>query len=278
MIRETDKKIYGYISILSFLASLAFLLFLLTGCEKEVDIFLKESGSVTFLGNAGGLANKSGFSSSKEVPECSEKAPTMINFVLTDVNGFNWVESSSIQVSGSQITQLDEVSFPIGSYTVNDISITSDDGTVVFRVPNSENQIFDFTGFVDLHTPFNIQILPAQNTDVNGEVLCYTADQVDITGGVSGLSIKDLQTMYFNLPDGHCIERVTAEVDGVEIFDVAVSGTGVRSVPIPKDFGWMWFSTWDSSGVIQRVGMGDYNIDEILTANDIINFSIICNG
>ena len=256
------------------LIALGCLFLLLSGCSKGDDVLrLEEKGYVAI--DAVIFQSLTG---RYETPQCSGKTPTTIEYIFIDVStGLVWNRQSPIALVGNDIAVQDVITLPVGNYNVIDIAIISADATVTHRVPSDETSGFNFTGFTDISTPFAMTILPEQTTNVDVDVFCYTSELLDLNGNVGGSTkILDLQTLYYQLPDGGCMDRVTIDTDGRRIIDEPVTygpGTTIKSTPILKDFTLMTVTAWDGTTELDSVDYTVYNTDGVVTYTDVVQFN-----
>ncbi len=137
-------------------------LVLLAGCTKEEGTKSEKNGSITFNGEL--ISQSSNLSAKYETPECSEKVPVLIRYLLIDSKDAPIIGESPIVLEGDKVISTSGVSVPEGKYTVEDIALLASDGTVVQRMPNKLTTGFDFTNFVDISTPFDINVLGGEET------------------------------------------------------------------------------------------------------------------
>lgn len=245
---------------------------LVLGCSKDDPLRLVEHGTINF--NGAFYQNTTG---KYEVPNCSEQTPVSVEYILEDSKGAIWMETSNISIQDKQIINTDDIQLPIGIYTVRDINLKATDGTETHRVPSKETLAFDFSAFVEVSTPFQVEILPEQETDVNAEVMCYTSDLLDLSGGISGGRIVDLATLYFEIPTGGCVNRVVIVSDGKTIIDYDIAGRGIRGAPILKDFDLMEVIAYNDDVILSQVDYTVYNPDGKLTYEDVVQFNVNCD-
>ncbi len=253
---------------------LLLLIVLILGCSKDDPLRLEQYGYVDFNGSIDlNVLSKS------DVPLCSNKTPVTINFMLANQVGLTFIRNSDIALSGNNITLLDSITLPVDNYTMDDISLLSNDGTVTHRTPNSDTDLYDFTPFVDRPTPFALEILPETVTDVSADLMCYTSEILDLFGSIDGsLKIVDLQTLYYQLPEGNCMDRFTVDTDGKRIIDISVTGRGIRGTPIIKDFTLMEVSAWNGNTLLNDpVEYSVYNPDGNITFADVVQFGVDCD-
>lgn len=243
----------------------------LASCTKDDVLRLEEFGTVSFAGtsfnpNAG---------KTTDYVVCSDELPVKIQYHFIDEQGQNRFKESPIALDGNNIQVLNDVRLPTGLYTANDIALIADSGTVTHRIPNTLTDELKLARFVSLATPFLMNVEAGGTTMIEAEVLCYTAQEIDLGGElVTGGKIVDLVTMYFDVPD--CITRVTVEQTERIVVDIQVEG-GVYGVPILKDAGRMIVRAYAGTELMSSHFRTSYNPDGVLDAEDVINFNVNCN-
>ncbi len=247
---------------------------LIVSCSKDDPLRLLEYGYVNFKGQL----FVPDLSAKYEVPECSEEIPTSIAYIFRDKDGLTWAKQSPITIKDNAITVINEIELPVGLYTVEDIAIVSNNGTITHRVPSSETVAFDFTSFVENPTPYLIEILPEQTTETTSQLVCYTSQLLELSGGFGGRTeILDLETLYIELPSGFCVDQITIESDGRQIIDFDIAGIGIRGFPIIADFDLMVVRAYQNENLLSQVNILEYKPGERITNDEVIQLRITCN-
>lgn len=274
------KKSIIYLLALTFMA-------LLYSCGVDDILILEEYGYVKTHAEL-----YQNLTSKNEVPTCSDEIPEKISYIFRNESGETFIRESSVVNTYNSVWLNEEIRLPVGSYVVEDISLISDTGTVTHRVPNRETTAFDFSSFVDISTPFDIEIFALEETNIESYFLCYTSEILDTSGTLGSFNeILPLQTLYFKIPEGGCVDRVTVDIYyneneqefGKKIIDVDVSGRGIRGIPIVKDFEFMDVSAWSNGEKISFVTLTEYNqtpdADGGISLNfdDVVVFGNVCN-
>lgn len=259
---------------------MAFLI-LLTGCTEKEELQTEKNGTIIFSGELS--APDFNLTAKYETPECSEKVPVSIRYLLRDLNNMPIIGESPIALDGNTVVSTTGVSVPPGNYTVNDIALLSSDGTVVQRMPNKLTTGFDFTNFVDISTPFDILVTGGEEVTLTGDVLCYSIQEGDFGDGViNGIfTIKELQTMYLRITDSNlsCIDRIDIEIAGRVTDSITLAGPGLYSTPVPTGlFGMEIIVFSGDAQIASRTMINTYNPDGILNRDDIIEFQIDCDA
>lgn len=262
------------ILLLVFIASLA-----VTSCDTEPYGDDIEKGSILLVGSTPNLLT------AKTPPLCSDLEPYLVEFVLMHEDGTMEGVQSLVTIIDNEIIQENPPELPIGRYTVINVSLISQTGVVTHSIPENEpNAGLNWGAFVNNPLPFEIEILPDQTTIINGELICYSSQILDLNGFVNGLKITDLKTLYWEIPrmgswpnDSACVDQAVIVQDGKTVYDFEVGGRGIRGTPILKEFQQLTMTVYSNGVVVDQVVYtnSNYNPDNQISYADVVQFS--CN-
>lgn len=204
------------------------------------------------------------------VPLCyNDKTPVYLQYILLDNNDAIWTETVPVDSI---------VTFPEGNYSIEDISVLSIDNYTLYRVPNRESIVWDYSGYVDISTPFDITLYPYETITLDVEMLCYSIDMIDVTQGLdSNIKLTDLRTIWYLIPNANiCVDTVTITIDGILVWTMDINRTGLFNAPIHPEFNEIIITAWEGNRLVQSYSLSEYNTDNNLDNNDIIVFNTLC--
>ena len=246
----------------------------ITSCSKDDVLRLEQSGKVFFKGQI----TNSNITGKSTVPLCGDEEPISIRYTFTNESGYDFIETSTITKSYNSIWHEDTIELPVGIYMLTEISLLSSSGNITHITPNSNTEGFNFSALVRNPLPHQIEVKPDEDAWVESELICYSSQILELDGSVRNSSeIIPLATLYFQIPEGGCVNRVTVDSDELQIIDIEISGRGIRGVPIRKDFDTMEVTVWNSEEELSRITYFEYNTDGIMNFQDVVQFNIDCN-
>jgi len=251
---------------------------ILIGCSTDDPLRLEQRGYLNLSTNLIDLS-----ASKIDVPECSNLTPDNVKVRLINSEGLAFTTLTAITITGNQVNLDEELTFPVGTYTVDEISLMTGN-TITHSAPNVLDNRFDFALYTQNPLPYSITIAPEQTTDVNAQVMCYTEEDVINAPDFDWFSeIIELQTFAFNLPESSCIDQIRIQVnldfDGEAVtrtINIPLYKKGLYRIPIPVVFNYVNLAVY-REGVIQRSwAFNEYNVDGILDGNDVVQIPDKC--
>lgn len=252
MIKE--NLLYGLLGI-------AVLIF--TGCGKDDAMRFLRPGYLSTRIAAGNN------DTAKDLVSCGG---TPLYAVYSLLNEFGmYKDTFDIQVSDKIAVFEGQMTFPEGTYTVEDVSLYDQDWNLTHTAPDGSEEI-DFSAFVDTYLPYEVTIVPYEIVYVNDQVLCFTNARVEPDPIGSGeLSIIETESMYFYIFPQSCIDRVVLEVDGKVFGQTERPFDGLHMLAVPTEFQYFSLSAYVSDNIVQSFA-GPYH-----SADNIYYFGLNCD-
>ncbi len=258
---------------------LLLLIVLILGCSKDDPLRLEQRGYLNLN------TEFMDFTASKtDVPECTTLTPDNVKVRLVNSEGLAFTTLTAISITGNIVTPTEQLTFPVGTYTVDEISLVTGN-TVTHSSPNALDDRFDFALYAQNTLPYDITIQPEQTTDINAQLMCYTEEDVINAPDFDWFTeIIDLQTFAFNLPAGSCVNGITLlvnyDVNGEtkeETLNIPLYKVGLYRIPILVDFNYINLSIFVDGQLRQSFAFNSYNDDGVLDASDVIIIPDKCN-
>lgn len=247
---------------------MAIIMILTSSCSKDDVLRLETEGTVAFTASLIDLKT-----TKADVPQCSNKEPTAVKYRLINEDGFVYTSTSDITVTNNIITTTDELSFPVGTYTRDEISLFDSDGNITHTVPHQLDTRFSFYNYFDNYLPSIVTISPGVNTSPDFSLVCYTEQEIQYGELGSGLGIDDLETLFYIIDETqNCLTLVTIEIDFDKIQEIPVTTTGLYAIPIPSNHVTWRVQGYDSNGNMRQAFIGSINYDQ-----RILQFQPNCN-
>lgn len=251
---------------------------LITSCSTDDPLRLEQRGYLTLNTEFVDL-----MASKVDVPECSSLTPDNVKVRLINADGLVFTTLTAISISGNQVNITEPLAFPIGTYTIDEISLMTGN-TVTHSVPNVLDNRFDFALYTDNPLPRIITINPEATTDVNAQVMCYTEEEVLNAPTFDWFSeIVDLQTFAFNLPESSCIDQIRIQVNldingepVTQTINIPLYKRGLYRIPIPIVFNYVNLAVYRDGIIMQSWAFNDYNVDGILDSSDVVTIPDKC--
>ncbi len=253
--------------------------FILIGCSKDDPLRLVQRGYLSLN------TEFVDFSTSKvDVPECSSLTPDNVKVRLINSEGLVFTTLTNINIVGNQVNLTEPLTLPVGTYTVDEISLMTESNIVTHSVPNVLDNRFDFALYTQNPLPYDITINPEATTNVNAQVMCYSEEDVLNAPTFDWFSeIIDLQTFAFNLPESSCIDQiriqVNLDIDGEPItrtINILLYKKGLYRIPIPVEFNYVNLAVYRDGFIVRSWAFNDYNVDGVLDATDVIQIPDKC--
>ncbi|MCP4986887.1 MAG: hypothetical protein GY928_12795 [Colwellia sp.] len=247
----------------------------LFGCSKDDPLRLEQRGYLNLN------TEFMDFTASKvDVPECTTLTPDNVKVRLVNSEGLAFTTLTAISITGNTVTPTEQLTFPVGTYTVDEISLVTG-ATITHSAPNALDNRFDFALYANNPLPYQITIQPEQTTDISAQLMCYTEEDVLNAPDFDWfVGIIELQTFAFNLPAGSCVNGITLLVnkDGVEkTLNIPLYKVGLYRIPIPVDFDYINLRIFVDGQLRQSFAFNSYNDDGVLDASDVIQIPDKCN-
>lgn len=259
------------------LSLLVFTTFLIHSCVEEFEPSSKnESVSIQFNMNllTGSSANKIG------IPDCSDSDPAFLE-IKYDNKVFMTPFSES---QGAENTLFLE----LGTYTVNEVNILDADLNIIYQVPNKEDERFDLTGYVNISTPFEINVTLFER-EYNLDAVCFTPIELGAGSAVSVINLLEFQPLYYMLPltNNGCFDELQLTYYSVEVLRFSIDNYSRTSeviefvpVPLPIEIntdggGYITFNLLKDGEAVFTTAFFEYNEDGIITVDEVIDASQI---
>jgi len=215
-----------------------------------------------------------------DIPDCSDSDPAFLEIKYNDqVFMTPYTESEGAQNS---------LNLEAGIYTVNDVNVLDSDLNIIYQVPNEEDERFDLSGYVNITTPFEVNVSPINEREFLLNAVCFTPIPYTENSGIK-VSLLEFQPLYYILPltNNGCFDELQVTLLGAEVVQFTIENYSRTSkvlefvavpqpVPVNPDGGGLSFRLLkDGEDVFERIFSFGYNVDGIVTSDEIVDASLI---